>query len=187
MAAGAAIGLLVGTGLSLYETDALNKAKEEAIKAQRRGAKLKFSATQESVNVMKMQNLENTVTMAGEILRVGAAKSRDTAAAIEEAASKSLAQSEGLTSGRSKGRQLASLYVKGNKVAEKASSETQSMLNQVVDKQDKNTNMLNNKLIAAHQELTAILSNEGTAVDGTAAAISSGIQLGGTGYQLFDT
>lgn len=180
----AVAGLIIGTGLSMYETNEANKAAEAAIKAQRKAAKLKFGATQDSINVMKAQNMENTITMAGEVMRVGAETSRETADAVEEAASKSIAQSEGLTSGRSKGRQLASLYSKGNKALQKASSETQSMFNKVVDNQDKNTNMLNNKLIGAHQEMAAILANEGTVVDGTVAAITSGIQLGTTGYQF---
>lgn len=184
---GGVVGSLIGIGLDMYQTNEDNKAKEESIKAQRKAAKLKFSALEDSVNVMKANNMENTINITGEILRVGAEKSRDTANAIEQAASTNIAQSEGLTSGRSQGRQLAALYTQGNKVMQKATNETRSMMNQVVDNQDKNTNALNNKLIGAHQELTAILANEGTVTDGTISAINSGIQLGTTGYQLFDT
>lgn len=184
MAAGFIAGAVIGVGLSMWEQNEANKAREKAIRAQREAAKLKFSAIEDSVNVMKDQNIENTINITGEILRVGAEKSRETADAVEEAASSNIAKSEGLTSGRSQGRQLAALYTQGNKVMQKASNETQSMMNQIIDNQDKNTNMLNNKLIGAHQELTAILANEGITIDGTVQAIGSGIQLGITGYQL---
>ena len=172
-------------GLSMWETNEENKAKEEAIKAQRKAARLKFSAIEDSTNLMKSANMEASYNAVGEVLRVGSAKSRDTKEAIDTAASTTLAQSEGLTSGRSKGRQMSALYRKGNKELAKVDAKTSSIINQVIDTQDKMTNDLNNRLIGAHQELTAVLANEGTVIDSTVSSIQAGLGGFSMGIDLY--
>jgi len=148
------------------------KAQRAAIRKNRKAARMKFSAVESSVNIMKAVNLEQTLNASHEILREGAARSRETQEAVESVAGTVLARSEGLTSGRSKGRQMVDLYVKGNKAL---------MVNQLVDEQDKATNDLNNKLLSAHQELTTVLANEG---GGATSGILDTLMAGAKGYQL---
>ena len=184
---GVAGGLAVlQIGVSLYQQNELNKAKEEAIKAQRKAATLKFSSIESSTNLMKAANLENSLNMTGEALRAGAAKKGETKEAIVEATSTVSAASEGLTSGRSQGRQMVDVHVKGNKLLQKVDTQTRSMVNQITEAQDKMTNDLNNRLIGAHQDLTAVLANEGTELSSLPGALGAGISGFGQGMSIYN-
>ena len=185
LAAGAGMGLLQ-MGVSLWQQNELNKAKEEAIKAQRKAATLKFSSIESSTNLMKAANLENSLNMTGEALRAGAAKKGETKEAIVEATSTVAAASEGLTSGRSQGRQMVDMHVKGNKLLQKVDTQTRSMVNQITEAQDKMTNDLNNRLIGAHQDLTAVLANEGTELSLLPGALGAGISGFGQGMSIYN-
>lgn len=174
----------VAVVLSVAESNAEADAQEEAIKANRIGARMAFSATEDSVNIMKAVNREQTVNAMGEQLRVGYANTKKTKIAVDKAISTSLASSEGLTSGRSKGRSMISMYINGSKAIQEADAKTRVTINSLVDNQDKVNNQLNNKLLSAHQELSAILSNTGSKIDGTTKAISAGISGGMAGASL---
>ena len=110
---------------------------------------------------MKAVNREVAGNLIQETMRAGAGQNQDVRDEITRAASTLSAQSEGLTSGRSKGRQMVELQVKGNKALQASKSQTSSMINNITDQMDAKTNELNNKLIAAHQEMATVLSTPG--------------------------
>jgi len=171
----AAGGAVVGAGLKFLEIDAEAKKQEAAIKARRLGAKMQFSAVEDSTNIMKATTREQTVNAVGETLRAGYNNSTKTKQAVDKAVGTSIAKQEGLTSGRSQGRAMVSLYVQGSKAVQESDAQTKMSINKLVDQQDKISNDLNNKLLQAHQELAAVLSDEGPKIDGTVAIIGAGI------------
>jgi len=181
--------MIAGAGISIASSmmGARSRAKAEraAIRAKRKSARLKFSSTESSVNIMKATALESSYNATHEVLREGAARSRETKEVIDEAASTTVARSEGLTSGRSQGRQLVEVYVKGNKALDKVDAQSRSMVNQIVDEQDKITNDLNNKLLSAHQDLSAVLADEGGGTTYTGMdALRAGLSGAQQGYSL---
>ena len=148
-------------------------------------AQLQYSATESSVNLMKASSREQTANAIQEALRVGADNDREVNSQIQQAASTVMAQSEGLTSGRSRGRQMISLYMKGNDALQNSKSQTTSVINQMVDKQDQQTNDLNNKLLSAHQQMAAVLTTPGNIYRGSNMAIlQAGVQGAATGASL---
>ena len=148
-------------------------------------AQLQYSATESSVNLMKASSREQTANAIQEALRVGADNDREVNSQIQQAASTVMAQSEGLTSGRSRGRQMISLYMKGNDALQNSKSQTTSVINQMVDKQDQQTNDLNNKLLSAHQQMAAVLTTPGNIYRGSDVAIlQAGLQGASSGASL---
>ena len=148
-------------------------------------AQLQYSATESSVNLMKASSREQTANAIQEALRVGADNDREVNSQIQQVASTVMAQSEGLTSGRSRGRQMISLYMKGNDALQNSKSQTTSVINQMVDKQDQQTNDLNNKLLSAHQQMAAVLTTPGNIYRGSdMAVLQAGVQGAATGVSL---
>jgi len=153
--------------------------------AEMKAAKQQFSATQDSVNLMKLAGRESLFNASEEVLRAGAESSREVRSQIQVAVSQSLASSEGITSGRSKGRQMMVLAQKGAEAVHDSKTEASNVLGQMVDAQDKQTNDLNNRLLSAHQELTAVLSTPGQVYQqNVAALVSSGISGAAQGFSL---
>jgi len=149
------------------------------------GAKVGFASTENSINIMKSANRENTQNAIGEVLRAGAEKDRRVKEELTVVTSKVQASSEGLTSGRSKGRQMVALQVKGNQAVQDSRSETSNMINQITDAQDKATNDLNNKLFSAHQQMATVLSTPGASYRGNQGEIvSAGISGASAGVSL---
>lgn len=182
--------VMVGmAAVSVISTVAGNKenadAQKEAIGLNRLAATLTYSATEDSINIMKAVSNEQTKNSIAETARAGAAISSDVKQAVTKAASTSISQSEGLTSGNSKGREMIALQIQGQKALSKSKSNTASSINQIVDQKDKITNDLNNKLLAAHQDMAAVLSNTGPAITGnTQRVISSAASGASTGLSL---
>jgi len=149
------------------------------------GAKTGFLATQSSVNIMKRANRESSFNAINEALRAGAEQDRIVKAEIEVAGSKLKASSEGLTSGRSVGRQAVSLYVQGNKAVQQSKSQTASVINQITDQQDSMTNELNNRLLTSYQQMTAVLTTPGNIYQGNnGEVLSAGVQGASSGVSL---
>ena len=187
MAVAAAAGGLAAVGIisTVMGNKEAAKAQQAQIRANRLSAKYTFSSTEDSVNIMKAVNREQTTNAVIEVQRAGAAQSKDVQQQVTKVISTSIASSEGLTSGRSKGREMISLQIKGQEAVQASQNETTSAINQLVDQQDKVTNDLNNKLLAAHQDMAAVLSNTGPAITGnTQRVISSGIGGASTGASL---
>ena len=178
MLAGAAIG---GISSIFGARDAASRQKAQ-IRANRLAAKYKFSATEDSANIMKAALRESTQNAVAELARVGAADVKDIDKEITRAASTLQARGEGLTSGRSKGREMIGLHVKGNVIRQKQQDKTTSMINQVVEAQDAKTNELNNRLLQSYQEMSAVLASEGpdlgSNIGGTISGAFSGAQSG---------
>ena len=154
----AAAGAAVGMASSIMGGKAAAKQADRMRAAEMVGAKLDYASTESSVNLMKAINREKTQNLVQEALRSGAAKDNNVRDEITRATSTLASQSEGLTSGRSKGRQMIEMQVKGNQALLESKSSTASMVNNITDKMDETTNQLNNKLINAHQEMATILS-----------------------------
>lgn len=178
-------GAAIGGGAAYLSAEAGAEATRQQIEAQRKAAKYKYTAVQDSVNIMKGATRESSANAVQEALRAGAAKDTKVQEAITTAASTSLSQSEGLTSGRSKGRQMLSLYIKGNKALQESQTVTTSVINQITDANDAKTNELNNSLLNAHQEMSAILTaaspyinNTGQILGATFSGMASGISMG---------
>lgn len=185
------MSLLVGglAGLSMINSfmgdRAAAKEADRMRAAEMFGAKKIYSATEDSVNIMKAANRESTQNAIQEALRVGMATNVQVKQDITKIASSQAASSEGLTSGRSKGRQMVSLYTKGNKALAESKAQTSSIINQLVDEQDRATNNLNNKLISAHQEMSTILTTPGAIHrSDPLGIINAGISGAASGFSL---
>lgn len=174
----AVAGAAIGAASSMFG------AKDEAkrIKAQtaanRLASKYKYSATMDSVNLMKAATREAASNAIAEQLRAGAETNREVKAEVERATSTKMAQSEGLTSGRSKGREMVDTMVKGNKLRQQMQNKTTSAVNQIVEAQDAKTNELNNRALASYQEMSAVLANEGPDMGSNVGGFLSGAMSG---------
>ena len=178
-------GAIIGGVSSILSADAQAEQMRQQIEANRKGAKFKYTAVEDSVNIMKGATREASLNAVQEALRAGAAQDTKVQEAITKTASTTLAQSEGLTSGRSKGREMLTLYIKGNKALQETKSITTSMVNQITDANDAKTNELNNSLINAHQEMAAVLTAAtpyvnatGQIISGTLGGAAAGASLG---------
>ena len=152
---------VVSMGSSIMGAKAAAKEADRRRAAEIAGAKLNYASTEAAANLMKAQNREYTANMLEEALRAGAAQNQDVREEVTRVVSSLSAQSEGLTSGRSKGRQMIDLQIKGNKALLDSKSQTASMMNKVLENQDKTTNDLNNKLVSSWQEMASVLSTPG--------------------------
>jgi len=179
-------GAALGGVSSIFGNRAAAKAQREQIELQRLAATYKYKATEDSVNIMKALNREATYNAVNEVARAGSEDLRRTAQQVDKAEGTLQAQSEGLASGASKGRQMASLLIQGNKAMEDTKDKSVSMINQLVDNQDRNTNQLNNQLMKAYQDMSAVLSYEGidnsgarmnNFISGVAGGALSGLRL----------
>ncbi len=178
-------GAIIGGVSSILSADAQAEQMRQQIEANRKGAKFKYTAVEDSVNIMKGATREASMNAVQEALRAGAAQDTKVQEAITKTASTTLAQSEGLTSGRSKGREMLTLYIKGNKALQETKSITTSMVNQITEANDAKTNELNNSLLNAHQEMSAVLTAAspyvnatGQIVAGTLGGAAAGASLG---------
>jgi len=175
---GMLVGAAVGGAASIFGARDAAKRQREQIKANRLAAKYKYSSTLDSVNLMKAATREQTANAIAEQVRAGGAAGRDVQDKVQAAAGTVIASSEGLTSGRSKGREMVGLYMKGNKVLQEVKNQTTSAVNQLVDIQDKRTNDLNNALLQSYQEMSAVLSNTGPDLGNNVAGFLSGAMGG---------
>ncbi len=167
----------VGMISKVSEQKAKAQAADNARVAEMAGAKLSYASSESSANIMKSANREVSGNLIGEALRAGGAQSTDVKAEVDKATSMVQAANEGLTSGRSKGRQMVSLQVKGNKALQDSRTQTASVINQITDAQDKATNDINTQLIAAHQQMATILSTPGATYTGTVGeVVMAGVQ-----------
>ena len=159
----AAIGAmaLMSIGSSIMGGKAAAKEADRRRAAEIAGAKLNYASTEAAANLMKAQNREYTANMMQEALRAGAAQNQDVREEVTRVGSTLMAQSEGLTSGRSKGRQMVELQVKGNQILQQSKGQTVNVLNKLVEQQDKTTNDLNNKLLSSWQEMSTVLTTPG--------------------------
>lgn len=161
IAYGAAAMAVVGMVSSITGARAAAKEADRRRAAEIAGAKLNYASTEAAANLMKAQNREYTANMLQEALRAGAAQNQDVREGVTRVVSTVLSRDEGLTSGRTKGRQMVDLQIKGNKALLDSKSKTTSVMNQLIEKQDKTTNDLNNKLVSAWQEMSSVLTTPG--------------------------
>ena len=161
------------------------KEADRRREAEMKAAKMKFAAEQSSINIMKEAGREASLNAVSEVARAGGAQKQKIKDEVQKATSTSLANSEGVTSGRSKGRDMVSLKIKGNKVVEASKQEEANMISKITEAQDKQTNDLNNKLFGAHQQLTNVLSTPGAIYQQNVAGLVGGtINAGFSGAQL---
>ena len=152
---------VVGMGSSIMGAKAAAKEADRRRAAEIAGAKLNYASTEAAANLMKAQNREYTANMLQETLRAGAAQNQDVREGVTRVVSTVLSRDEGLTSGRTRGRQMVDLQIKGNRALLDSKSKTTSVMNQLIEKQDKTTNDLNNKLVSAWQEMSTVLTTPG--------------------------
>jgi hypothetical protein len=190
---GAMMGAGVMGGLSLVS--GIFGAKAAAREADRRraaemgAAQQKYSAVESAVNLMKAAGREAAYNASLEVLRAEGVQSRDIKDEIQRTTSTVQSKSEGLTSGRSKGREMLEVQIKGRQAIEKSKQQGADMISNITKAQDKQANDLNNKLLSAHQELTSVLSTPGQIYQQNVASlvgstISSGIQGAALGANI---
>lgn len=176
------VGMLIGAGVgaisSIWGAKEAAKQQRAQIRANRMAAKYKYSAVLDSTNIMKAALRDSSYNAAQEVLRTGAATGRAAEVEVEGAIGKLQSQSEGLTSGRSKGRQMIDTIVKGNQYKAQVKNQTVSMVNKIIEAQDAKTNELNNRLLNSYQEMSAILANPGPSLGSNVGGFLSGT-LGG--------
>jgi len=170
--------------------DSYNQQAAQAEQADRmreleiQGAKDYYAAIESSTMLTKAVTEEATLEAQEEVLRVGAAKGREASLDLQGGRSKLLAASEGITAGRSAGRQMVAYEIEADKAINEIKGETTSTINQLVDQKDKIENDLNMQLLNAWQDMATVLTTPGATVyDGsTTDILMSGIQGGLSGY-----
>ena len=179
---------LVGAGLGalggIFEANARAKQIKEQVEAQQKAAKYKYSAIEASTILANQTNREMSLNLVGEALRAGAATNREAKLEIEKTASKLRAHSDGLTSGQTAGRQMASLYVGANKALSKLNQQTKSVINKITQTMDDKTNELNTRQIQAYQEMVGVLTAKAPEVDYLGSMVSGAISGAKTGYNF---
>jgi len=170
-----AVGAGIGGLNAILGNKAQAEAQREQINLNRLSAYYSYKATEDSVNVMKALNREATQNAMGEVLRASAENKRQTKQQVEKASGALSAQQEGVTSGNTKGRQMASLLIQGNKAVDNVDDTKKSAINQLITTQDQRTNELNNGLLQAYQQMSAVLANEGPSSVGNANRVVSGL------------
>ena len=170
---GAGAGAVLGIAGGIMEQRAAAKAADRRRKAEIAGAKSQYAMTEASVNLMKGTNREAAANTIMEVLRAGAAQDKRVKGAVQEASSTMSASNEGLTSGRSKGRQMVALQVEGTQAVLESKSKTAGTIVQITDQMDKATNDLNNKLLSDWQKMATVLTQPGEGYRGSDMAIVS--------------
>ena len=165
----ATIGAVTSTAGTYFENKAERERADKARDAEIKRTKMAFNTTQAASTLMKNNSVEAAANMSQEALRAGAAESAKTKQGIQKAESSLVAQSEGLTSGRSKGREMISLEVQARKAMNEVQNETTTMVNRIVDVKDKAQNDINNKEIQAWQEMAMVLTTPGAVVSSPSA------------------
>jgi hypothetical protein len=182
MAGSSQVSGILGGKAAAKEADRRRKAEMAAAEAQ-------YSAVESSVNLMKAAGREAAYNASLEVLRAEGVQSREIEGDIQEATSTLQSRSEGLTSGRSKGRQMLEVKIKGRQAIERSEQQGADMISQINKAQDKQSNDLNNQLLSAHQELTSVLSTPGEIYHQNVAGlvgntVSSAIKGGMLGYAI---
>ena len=172
------IGGAIGGLNAIGQNRALADAQREQLGWQRLGAYYKYKATEDSVNIMKGLNREATQNAITEVMRAESENLRQTDTAIDKAVGAMSAKNEGLTAGQSKGRELADMYMKGNKALEGVKDQSAMSVSALIEQQDKTSNQLNNTLLKQYQNLTYTLMYPGKELTGSANRIFSGIASG---------
>jgi len=178
---------MVGTSVlsSIFGQASAASAADRRRDAEMLGATMKFAMSEASVNLMKGANREAAGNAIGEMLRAGAAQSNDIKGQIEQATSTVQASNEGITSGRSKGRQMIALQVKGNQAVLESKSKVATSIAQITDQMDKATNELNNKLFSDYNQMAAVLTTPGAVYQGNPMEIlQSGISGAAAGASI---
>ena len=187
------IGAALGGANAIMQNRAMAKAQREQIMLNRQAAIYAYNSAEDSINLMKSVNRELTQNAIAEQLRAGSENVRQTQQQVQKVASQVGASSEGLTSGKSKGRELASLYIQGNKLLDSVKDNAIMNINKLVDMQDKKTNEFNNYLLKQYQEMSSVLANEGPEIPGNINRVFQGMfqgaQLGanlGSSYKMYN-
>ena len=181
-----AVGMAAVSVVSSISSQQANaSAADKARAAEMAGASLQYASSENATNIMKAANMEATNNAIQEALRVGAANNQDVRDEVTKATSSMSASNEGLTSGRSQGRQMVSLQIKGNKALNDSKSKTSNMINQLTEAQDKATNDLNNKLFNDYQQMATVLTTPGAVYQGSAMeTVAAGVGGAAQGYSI---
>ncbi len=177
---------VVSIGSAVYSQMEAAEEADRRRAAEMLGAKKAYSSAESSINIMKAATREATANTITDVRRAGAGQHRDVKDKATETESTLMAQSEGLTSGRSKGREMTAQIVDGNKALLSSKSEETSMINKLVDTQDKITNDLNNKLFSSWQQMATVLTTPGaTYYQGNVGDVfSAGLSGASAGHSL---
>lgn len=173
---------MVGTSVvsSIFGQRSAAREADRRREAEMLGATMQYAMSEASVNLMKGANREAAGNAIGEMLRAGAAQSNQVKGQIEQATSTLQASNEGITSGRSKGRQMVALQVQGTKAVLESKSKVATSIAQITDQMDKATNELNNKLFSDYNQMAAVLTTPGAIYQGNPMEI---LQSGISGLQ----
>ena len=175
----------VSMASSMFGQKAAAKAADRARAQEMAGATAQFASSEASINLMKALGRETTLNAINEATRAGAAGNQDVRDKVEQVKSTAQASSEGLTSGRSAGRQMIAIQVEGNKLLQDSKSDTSKMMIQMVDVQNKKNSELNQKLFNNYQEMATVLTTPGAIYQGSVLeVVSAGISGAQAGASL---
>jgi vacuolar-type H+-ATPase subunit E/Vma4 len=177
---GAALGGLLGGRSARKQAE----AQAEALRLKKEAALMAYKSAESSVNIMKAAVREETQNAVGEALRAGSENVRQTAQAIKKGSGTLQASQEGLASGQTKAREMATFYVKGNKVMDQVKDQTTGAINQLISEQDKMTNELNNQLLKSYQDMSAVLAQRTPEVDYLGATLGGALKGAQIGMSL---
>ena len=172
---------VAGAVSGIMDAKAANAEKRRAVRIQRNNAVMSYTGVMHSVNLMKENSRESAINAVSEVLRAGGEDARNAKRNIRGAQGKLQSRSEGLTSGRSAGRQMTALHNKGSKMLNKLQGNRDNMISKITDQMDSNTNTLNNKQIESYDNMVTVLSQEHPAAANPMMAAAGGALKG---YQI---
>jgi len=161
------------------------KEADRKRKAEMYAATTQYKMKESNTNLQKAVLREQTLNAQVEVLRAGAEQNREVKKKIQKAASTLQASSEGLTSGRSGGRQMMVLQQKGAQAIHDSKTQASNQIAQMVENKDKLNNKLNADLMSSYAQMVGVLSTPGQIYQQNVAALVGGaVSAGAQGASM---
>lgn len=197
-AAGGIIGAIGGAIQSYQQTSAYKFQLSQQTAAYTKRADLNvqsFKASTEANIFTQWRNEEEANNAMAEVARAGMSQIREAKVSVKEEASKISAQSEGITAGTSKARELSSFYVKASKGITEAEKnvvgsilqikETEAKANEQLQEQQRND--MYNTIKSIYGGVPNITAPSGSIMMGSLQGFQTGQAIGKNLQNLFAT
>lgn len=197
-AAGGVIGAIGGAIQSYQQTSAYKAQLSRQTASYTKMADLNvqaFKASTEANIFTQWRNEEEANNAMAEVARAGMAQIREAKVSVKEEASKISAQSEGITAGTSKARELSSFYVKASKGITEAEKnvvgsilqikETEAKANEQLQEQQRND--MFNTIKSIYGGVPNITAPSGSIMMGSLQGFQTGQAIGKNLQNLFAT
>jgi len=187
--AGVAVGvvsLVVSVGSGINNARKAETAARDEANTNRYAAMVEYARQVNTASLQRRANEETATNAVQEVHRAGGAQQRELEGQIDSVVSTTHAQSEGLTSGNTKGREMISIYRKSNKVLQKSNNQKSTSIIAIMDQKNQNLNKINmGQLQAGEDAMAAMLTGQRStkgytgwdAAGDTLGAVSTGLAV----------